>query len=156
MSDPPTPPDGAAAAEPHEEWEARFSDHLEGSGTAAERDEVDAHLASCAACKASYDELEQTMRALTQLKTSSGSFKPPPRFSQNVEETLARRSAGRFFGKKTLGDRVPFGVLLIVALIILLGVSAILWTSSTGSLRLERDDGPPTLAPGAKEVVPRP
>jgi anti-sigma factor RsiW len=155
MADQPdTDADAPEAA--HEEWEVRFSDLLEGTGTEAERAEVEAHLASCAPCKAAFDDLERTMRALTQLKTSSGSFKPPERFTEHVEQTLARRSGGRFFGKKTLGDRVPFGVLLIVALVILVGAWLVYWSSSTGTLRYRPDEPPPKLAPGATDVVPRP
>lgn len=122
-------------SEAHEEYEARFSDLHDGTLPEAARQEVLAHLASCAACKASYDELDKTMAALGSMK---GQPPAPDQFTNQVTETIHKRSAGRFFGKKTLGDRVPFGVLLVVALAVLVAIAIVLWASTTGSLELGR------------------
>jgi len=131
--------DATAEAEPHveppAEIEEKFSDLHDGTLPEKERAEMRAHLASCAACKAGYDEFEQTLAALTSIK---GSAPAPETFTRGVEETINRRSAGRFFGRKTLGDRVPFGVLLIVAMVVLVAAALVLWASTTGSLRLGR------------------
>lgn len=80
----------------------------------------------------------------------------PESFTDEVAQTIHRRSAGKFFGKRTLGDRVPFGVLLVIALAILITTSAVLWTSQTGTLRLRDGAQRPALAPGAEDVLPRP
>ena len=125
----------ADPAEPHVEFEEKFSDLHDGTLPESERDAVRAHLASCAACKAAYDEFEQTMSALTSMK---GEPPAPETFTKGVEETIHRRSAGRFFGRKTLGDRVPFGVLLIIAMVVLVSAALVLWASMTGSLRVGR------------------
>jgi type VI protein secretion system component VasF len=70
-------------------------------------------------------------------KALSGMHKAraPATFSQDVTTTISSRSAGRFFSRRTLGDRVPFGVLLVVALLALLVVAWMLHGSSTGELR---------------------
>lgn len=117
----------------HEDFEAKFSDLHDGTLAEPARAEVLAHLASCAACKAAYDEFERTLAALEAMK---GTPPAPETFAKGVEETIARRSAGRFFGKKTLGDRVPFGVLLVIALVVLVVIAMMLWASTTGSLRV--------------------
>jgi len=120
-------------AEAHEEYEAQFSDLHDGTLAEPARSALLGHLETCAACKASYAELEQTLAALTSMK---GKPPAPEQFTEQVTETIHKRSAGRFFGRKTLGDRVPFGVLLIVALAVLVTIAVVLWGSSTGSLRL--------------------
>jgi anti-sigma factor RsiW len=144
--------DDLPATEPHEDIEAKLSDYHEGTLAAAEREQVAAHLAGCAACRAAYAELERTLSALSGMrgqKTVS-----PPELTARVTETIHRRSAGRFFGRKTLGDRVPFGVLLIVALIVLGLTAAVLWSSTTGSLRTRPPQSLPPPAGG--RVVPAP
>jgi anti-sigma factor RsiW len=122
-----------APAEPHAEFEEKFSDLHDGSLPESERAAVQAHLADCAACAAAYAEFEQTMSALTSIKRKPPA---PDAFVDGVAETIHRRSAGRFFGRKTFGDRVPFGVLLIIAMVVLVGAAVVLWASSTGSLRI--------------------
>src|SRR5262245_59095476 len=119
-------------AAPHEEYEARFSDLHDGTLAEPARKETLAHLQGCEDCKAAYREFEETLAALDKMK---GKPVAPETFTRSVEDTIHRRSAGRFFGKKTLGDRVPFGVLLIVAMVVLVAIALVLWSSSTGSLR---------------------
>ncbi len=80
----------------------------------------------------------------------------PQSFRTQVERTLRERSAGRFFGRRAFGDRVPFGVLAVVALLVGLIIVALVWSSHTGSLRYERNGSEPELPPAAREVVPRP
>ena len=67
---------------------------------------------------------------------------------------IHKRSAGRFFAKRTLGDRVPFGALLIVAAAGLLAIAYLLWASPTGSLKPTRDADPPPR--GSQRLVPLP
>jgi type VI protein secretion system component VasF len=70
-------------------------------------------------------------------KALSGMHKAraPATFTQDVTSTISSRSAGRFFSRRTLGDRVPFGALLVIAVIALLVVAWLLHGSSTGELR---------------------
>jgi len=118
----------------HDEIQALLSDYLEGTlagdGPARVRD----HLALCVGCKATHDELREMRSALSGMRRQPA----PDEFRQQVTETIHRRSAGRFFARRTFGDRVPFGVLLVIALIVLIGVAALLWSSTTGSIHYER------------------
>ena len=76
----------------------------------------------------------------------------PASFAQEVTSTIHARSAGRFFARKTLGDKVPFGVLLVIALLGLGVIAYVMWSSSTGSLRV--DPPPPPKAGSA--VIDKP
>lgn len=137
----------------HPEYEDKFSDYLEQTLPPGEREELIAHLAECAGCKASYREFESAVGALADLHKMSA----PPDLGSEVEDTIHRRSAGRFFGRKAFGDRVPFELLAIIALIVGLAVFVLLRSSSTGSLRYEDESAKePQMAPGAKEAVPQP
>jgi len=78
----------------------------------------------------------------------------PPTFAQDVTATIRKRSAGRFFARRTLGDRVPFGVLLIVALLGLLVIAWALWSSDTGSL--VGDHGSAAAPAGSDEPLLKP
>jgi hypothetical protein len=60
-------------------------------------------------------------------------------FVEEVTGTIHKRSAGRFFGRRTLGDRVPFGILIIVAVLVLAGIGIAMHYSSTGSLKVDVD-----------------
>jgi len=136
----------------HEDIEAKLSDFHDGTLPDAERAEIQAHLDGCTTCREAYEELARTMAALSGIKGKKTGA--PAELADRVTETIHRRSAGRFFGRKTLGDRVPFGVLLIVALIVLGATAAILWSSTTGSVRSRP---PHEREPvGSGHVVPTP
>ena len=124
----------------HDEVQAALEDYHAGALPADEAERVKAHLDGCEICRAELDEVRRMRAALSGLGKASA----PPAFPEQVAETIHRRSAGRFFARRTLGDRVPFGVLLIVAMVVLVGVAAMLWGSSTGSLKIDR---PPPTAP---------
>jgi hypothetical protein len=82
------------------------------------------------------DDVRQALSGLQRARA-------PSSFAQDVTATIHKRSAGRFFGRRTFGDRVPFGALLIVAL---LGLGVIAWVihgSATGSLRVDHEHDPP-------------
>ena len=69
----------------------------------------------------------------------------PEKFTDDITDTIHKRSAGRFFGRKTLGDRVPFNAILIVAILALAVVGYFMWSSSTGSLKADKPT--PTQSP---------
>ncbi|MBP8807471.1 MAG: zf-HC2 domain-containing protein [Kofleriaceae bacterium] len=127
---------------------AMLSDYVDGTLAPADRAEVEAALAADPALRAEVDELRASVGALKSLPPTAA----PPDLGKSVEERIHRRSAGRFFARRTLGDRVPFGVLLIVALIALVILLAVLWSSPTGSLK-RPPPAPPE--PPAESLLPR-
>ncbi len=77
-------------------------------------------------------------------------------FSKVVEDKIRTRSAGRFFGRPTLADRVWIGLLALLILVLGPGMYWLMQASETGSLKLHEGREVPELAPGAREAVPRP
>jgi anti-sigma factor (TIGR02949 family) len=145
--------DDAPTTESHEEIEALLSDYRDGALSDADRARVKAHLDGCEACRAEYAQLEETLSALSGIKGKKEGA--PPELTDRVTETIHRRSAGRFFGRKTFGDRVPFGLLLIVALIVLGVTAAMLRSSNTGTLRT-RTPAPAAPVQGSGHLTPTP
>ena len=129
---------------------ARLSDYLDGA--AAGRAEIEAKLASDPDWKRLHDEMVDSAEAAKQL---SGLRKAhaPVTFTEDVTGTIEKRSAGRFFARRTFGDRVPFGALLVIALVGLGIIGYVLWSSSTGSLTTEKS---PTVHDGSAQIVPAP
>jgi anti-sigma factor RsiW len=117
---------------------ARVSDYLDGALSPAERSEVAGRIARDPLWQRAHAELAETRSYL------SGMGRPPapPSFTENVAETIHLRSAGRLFGRRTLGDRVPFGALLAVSLAAIALIAYVLWASSTGSLKVDPDRAP--------------
>lgn len=132
-----------------ERLQAMLSDYVDGTLPAAERAEVEAALAADPALRAEVDELRAAVADLRKLDRAPA----PPALGKTVEETIHRRSAGRFFARRTLGDRVPFGVLLIVALVVLGVIVALLHGSTTGSLKPAPE---PPRKPPSGSVAPTP
>ena len=110
---------------------ATLSDYLDGALPPARRTEVETELATNPDWRRIHGELVETREAMSGLMKA----RAPDSFTQDVTSTINKRSAGRFFGRRTLGDRVPFGVLLIVALIALGVIAALLHSSATGTIR---------------------
>lgn len=124
-----------------DEMIAKVADYLADALPPTEKDEVAKKIASDDKWKTTHDEM---VAAEEERKHISGmrKAKPPETFVEDVTETIHKRSAGRFFGRKTLGDRVPFGVLLIVALVALGIVGYLMWSSPTGSLKVDKKPAP--------------
>ena len=129
---------------------ARISDYLDGVLSGADKEDVAKKIASDDAWKRAHDELVETRKALSGMQKA----RAPSSFAQEVTSTIHKRSKGRFFGRRTFGDRVPFGALVVVAVLGLVAVAYILWASETGSLEKHRDRAP--HAPGSAEIVPKP
>jgi anti-sigma factor RsiW len=133
---------------------ARLSDYVDETLTPADRDAVDRHLTGCARCREELDDAQEAVRALSGLHKMSA----PQDFDRGVEQTIHRRSAGRFFGRRAFGDRVPFELLAVLAFGVALAVYALVRASATGSVDSPFQSRPPApeLAPGAQEAMPRP
>ncbi len=157
MSEPPTtrteradaPDVDALEDEIDEAIVVQVSDYLDGALSPAERAEVARKVAEDATWRRAHAELTETRQFLSGLRKAHA----PPELVQDITSKIHQRSAGRFFGRRTFGDRIPFGALLVVALAGLLVIGYVLWSSSTGSLKVDRDRGPPT-PPGSAVVAP--
>jgi len=128
---------------------AKVSDYLDGTLAPPERAEVADKIAGDDTWKRAHAELSETRSYLSGLRKAHA----PSRFTDSVAQTIHQRSAGQFFARRTLGDRVPFGALVAVALAGLVVIAYVLWSSSTGSLKVDhgRDRAPPH---GSAAVAP--
>ncbi|MGE0551311.1 MAG: anti-sigma factor [Kofleriaceae bacterium] len=131
---------------------ATLSDYLDGALPVERKNEVETKLASDDAWKQAHAELVETRNALSGLQKA----RAPASFAQEVTQTIHKRSAGRFFARRTLGDRVPFGVLLIVALLGLGAIAYVMWSSSTGSLKVDRPAKPQKPNESSESVIDTP
>lgn len=129
---------------------AKVSDYVDGLLTGAERDEVAKKIETDPAWKQTHDDMVENNKFISGMQKARPE-PAPASFTNEVTNTIHKRSAGRFFGRKTLGDRVPFNVLLIVAIIALATVGYFMWASQTGSLKVEKK--PPTTQPTTKPPV---
>ncbi|HUJ63398.1 MAG TPA: hypothetical protein VLX92_33095 [Kofleriaceae bacterium] len=126
-----------------DEMIAKLSDYLDDALPQAERAEIARKIESDAGWKAAHAELAETRRALSGLHKAHA----PGSFTQDVTSTIHKRSAGRFFARRTLGDRVPFGALVVLAVLGLAVVAYLMWASQTGSLKVDHQAG--SAAPGS-------
>ena len=131
---------------------AKLSDFLDGALKGAERDEVAAKIENDDAWKSAHAELVQTRKALSGMQKAHA----PAGFAQDVTSTIHQRSAGRFFGRRTFGDRVPFGALVAIAVLGLVVVAYFMWASQTGSLEGRHDRVPRGSGSATEPLVPRP
>ncbi len=141
----------ANEADVDEEIIVALSDYFDGSLPAAKKTEVEAKIANDPAWKAAHAEMKEAREALSGLQKA----RAPETFTEDVTSTIHKRSAGRFFGRKTFGDRVPFGAILIVALIGLGILAYVMWRSPTGSLRGDKDHATPPPH-GGSAIVDKP
>jgi len=128
-----------------------LSDYFDGALSPDKKRQVEAKIAADPAWKAVHDEMlgTQSASALSGLQKA----RAPEKFDEVVTETIHKRSAGRFFARKTFGDRVPFGLLLVIALIVIGTIAYVLWSSSTGSLKVHSDPAPQKPTP---QIIERP
>jgi anti-sigma factor RsiW len=108
----------AEAETDHAAFENDFSDHYDGTLEAGRRAALEAHLAGCARCRAEYEKFREAVSQVALL----GRAAAPRDLEDRVARTIHRRSAGRFFGRRAFGDRVPFELLAAGALVLLVVV----------------------------------
>jgi anti-sigma factor RsiW len=121
---------------------ATLSDYLDGTLAADKKKDVEAKLESDEDYKRILGELKETRKPDEISAVLKARKAPAPEaFSEKLEDRINKRSAGRFFGRKTFGDRVPFTALMVVAVIGLLVIAYVLWSSQTGSLKVDKRGG---------------
>lgn len=146
-----TPSEADRASLTEDEIIAALSDYHEGALPADRRAEVEAKLQSDAV----WQRLDAELRDSAPMFEGLPKVAAPEQFTSQVTETIHRRSAGRFFAQRTLGDRVPIGWLVVVAALLLGGLTTVWCRSTTGSLRGPLGAEPPR-PPAPEELVPRP
>jgi anti-sigma factor RsiW len=107
------------------------SDYLDGALKGPEKDAIASKIAGDPEYKRVHDEMVETRNALSGLQKRHA----PSTFAADVTSTIHKRSAGRFFARRTFGDRVPFSALLVIAVLGLCAIAYLLWASETGSLK---------------------
>jgi anti-sigma factor RsiW len=128
---------------------AKVSDYLDGLLKGAEREDVAKKIENEAAWKQTHDDMVENRKFMSGMQKA----RAPETFTNEVPDTIHTRSAGRFFARKTLGDRVPFNAILIIAIIALAAVGYLMWSSQTGSLKVENKAQPATETAPAKPPV---
>ena len=117
---------------------ATLSDYLDNALPDAERAEVEKKVADDPLWKRAHEELVGTRSALSTLRRA----RAPEKFDQDVTSTIHKRSAGRFFARRTFGDRVPFGVLFAIGIVVLLVIAYMMWSSPTGAIHAPKHPAP--------------
>ena len=127
----------------------KVTDYVEGTLSAAERADVEKRIASDPKWKTTHDEMVEAKKMISGMRKA----KPPEpdKFVEDVTGTINKRSGGAFFGRRTFGDRVPFGALLVVALVALAVIFFLMRSSSTGSLKVD-----PKASPAPTKPMPTP
>ncbi len=121
-----------------------LSDYLDGALTGDAKKDVEQKIATEATWKAAHAEMVETREALSGLQKA----RAPVTFAEDVTATIHKRSAGRFFGRRTFGDRVPFTAILVVAVLGLAAIGYVMYSSQTGSLKVDKSHpAPPTPPP---------
>ena len=127
---------------------ATISDYLDGVTKGDERDAVAKRIETEADWKRVHGELLETRKFMSGMQKA----RLPATFATDVTATIHKRSAGRFFGRRTLGDKMPFGVLVVIAVLGIAVIGYLMWASETGSLKSHSDRG--ESAHGSDMVLP--
>jgi anti-sigma factor RsiW len=139
-----------------EQMEAEFSDYHDGTLAPARKQAFEARLAADAGFRAEWDKFKDALSALSGLHRMAA----PQKFEDQVAATINRRSGGRFFGRKAFGDRVPFELIAVLALLVAAGIFVLMRESLTGAVHepLERHAPAPGTDGGAnpRDVMPQP
>lgn len=146
-----SPAEADRAASTEDEIIAALSDYHDNALPAERRAEVETKLQT----DPEWQRLDAEMREPAPKLDALAKVAAPEQFASQVTETIHRRSAGRFFAQRTLGDRVPIGWLLVLAALLLGGLTTVWCRSTTGSLRSPLGAEPPR-PPAPEELVPRP
>ena len=117
---------------------AKVSDYLDGLLKGAERDDVAKKIETDPVWKQTHEDMVENRKFMSGMQKA----RAPATFTNDITDTISKRSQGRFFGRKTFGDRVPFTALLVVAIIALAAVGYLMWSSQTGSLKVDKKPAP--------------
>jgi anti-sigma factor RsiW len=140
-----------------EQMEAEFSDYHDGTLAPERKAAFEARLAADAGFRAEWEKFKHALSSLSGLHRMAA----PQKFEEQVAQTIHRRSGGRFFGRKAFGDRVPFELIAIVALVLAVGVFVLMRFSLTGAVHEPLERHAPAAGGhdggvNARDVMPQP
>jgi hypothetical protein len=110
-----------------------FSDYSEGKLGPQESSDLEKRFEAEPQLKKAYDEFLEAGTALSQMHKMSA----PQDFEKSVEDSIRERSAGRFFGRRAFGDRIPYELLAVILLLLALGLYWLGRSSGTGGYRID-------------------
>ena len=114
-----------------------LGDYLDGQLVGDAKKDVEHKIANDPTWKSAHAEMVEAREATSTL-SGLQKARAPATFAEDVTATIAKRSAGRFFGKRSFGDKVPFLAILVVAVLGLAAIGYIMYTSQTGSLKVDK------------------
>jgi anti-sigma factor RsiW len=122
-----------------------LSDYFDGGLSPEKKKEIEKKIETDPVWKRAHAEMLDTKSpsALSGLQKA----RAPATFDKDVTGTIHKRSGGRLFPK--LGDRMLLPI-LVLAMILLVVLAYILWTSQTGSLKVQKDK--PETQPGSAVI----
>jgi len=124
----------------HEETEILLSAYLDGETSPEETAAVERHLEDCEECRQELESLRATVDALAELPPELA----PPGFLDDVQATIRRRSAGRFFTEEAERSApLRYDVVAVTMLLVLASVATALLPSAPAPV--------PRISSGADE-----
>ena len=135
----------------HEFWSDRLSAYLDGELKHAERERLEAHLATCAACAVALAELREVMARARTLEDTLPATDLWPAIEAQLEPRTVRQPARRgvvLEGPKWWGRRFELGVpqLAAAAAVLVVLSAGLMWMVMRGGVQ----------APGGAGVAPGP
>ena len=109
--------------DPHQAIRDRFADYADGALDSGQEQELEEHLSSCSECESAFEEFQREDVGISGLHRMSA----PMDFEAGVKDTIRRRSKGRFFGRRAFGDRVPFELLAVLAILLAIATLILLY-----------------------------
>jgi anti-sigma factor RsiW len=120
-----TPPPSSNDA--HAAAEAKFSDFVDGELSAAERTELEQHLAGCERCRAELESFKKTLSAVHGAHAAA----PSAEFMDSLRSQIRERSRGRFFSGKRRNYRLEIAslvtLLIAVTIYVVLSMLQPIW-----------------------------
>ena len=114
----------------HSDIEQTFDEYIDQTMTEDERSRFEKRLEEDSSLKQKFVLFQKSRNALFELGLSNDSNQ----LKDKVANSIHKKSGGRFFGKKTLGDKVPVGWIVALILFVLVVFALTFSQSEFGGL----------------------
>lgn len=138
----------------HDRAQSMFTGYHDGELAPADVTALEAHLADCHECALAWQGYKAAVEEVSGLLKVA----PAPDFSKRVQQTIGRRSRGRFFSEQS--DNSGMGVALVSVILVL--VFALLYIIVAGAevqvvpLPSDEPSSPDTTGAGAEDALSPP